>query len=99
MKGSASAPSSATMNGTRWATREATNATSRESRSSLATITGQRFARPVANAEASSGAAIDRIRTLAGLHFDELGRESEPFPFGEAGYGRTLGLDAEPRSA
>jgi hypothetical protein len=32
MNGSASAPSSATMNGTRWAMRPAMNATSRESR-------------------------------------------------------------------
>jgi hypothetical protein len=39
MNGSASRPSSATMNGTRWAIRPTTKATSRESRSSLATTT------------------------------------------------------------
>ena len=37
MKGSASRPSSATMNGTRYAISPATNATSRDSRSSLET--------------------------------------------------------------
>ena len=41
MIGSASAPSSATMNGTRCAIRPAMKATSRESRSSLATMIGQ----------------------------------------------------------
>jgi hypothetical protein len=41
MNGSASAPSSATPNGTRWAIRSAMKATSRESRSSLATSWGR----------------------------------------------------------
>jgi hypothetical protein len=53
MKGSVSTPSSATIQGIRRAISEATNATSRQRRSSLATTTGQRFARPVANAAAS----------------------------------------------
>ena len=39
-----------TMNGTRWAMRPATKATSRESRSSLETRTGHLAARAVANA-------------------------------------------------
>ena len=51
MNGSASDPSSATMNGTRWAIRPAMNATSRERRSSLATSTGHFAWRVVARQE------------------------------------------------
>jgi hypothetical protein len=41
------------MNGTRWAIRVATKATSRERRSSFATTTGQLAARAAANAAVS----------------------------------------------
>jgi hypothetical protein len=55
MKGSASRPSSATMNGTRWAIRPATKATSRDNRSSLDTTMLHLALRAAANAAASCG--------------------------------------------
>ena len=96
MNGSASTPSSATMNGTRCAISPAMNATSRESRSSLATMTGHLPARPAASAAASCGPPVERVRALAGLDLDELGCELEALGLGEAVDGGPLGLDAEP---
>jgi hypothetical protein len=55
MKGSASRPNSATMNGTRWAIRPATKATSRDNRSSLATTTLHFLLFAAARAAASCG--------------------------------------------
>ena len=55
MNGSASRPSSATMNGTRCTIRPATNATSRERRSSFETTTEHLFARAALRAAASFG--------------------------------------------
>jgi hypothetical protein len=55
MKGSASRPSSATMNGTRCAINPATNATSRESLSSFETRTLHLALRAADNAAASWG--------------------------------------------
>jgi len=55
MNGSASRPSSATMNGTRWAISPATNATSRDRRSSLETRTQHRAVLAAASAAASWG--------------------------------------------
>src|SRR5258707_14541031 len=65
MKGSASAPSSATMKGTRRAIRPATKATSRDRRSSLATTTLHFAAFAAASAAASWG---------------RLSKASAPFP-------------------
>src|SRR6476659_10148598 len=59
MNGSASAPSSATMNGTRCAIRAAMKATSRERRSSLATRIGHFSRRAVASAAASCDVVND----------------------------------------
>ena len=99
MKGSASAPSSATMNGTRWAMRPEMKATSRESRSSLATMTGHL---PVLAGGQRGGelrAPVEGIGTLAGLDLGELGDEGVALGLGEAGDGGPLRLDAEARSA
>ena len=98
MNGSASRPSSATMNGTRWAIRPATNATSRDSRSSLDTTTLHLAFRAAANAAASCG---------------RRSRASAPFPVSASVYslmmvrpsacrealdGRPLGFYAEARA-
>src|SRR4051812_29052749 len=98
MKGSASRPSSATMNGTRCAMRPATNATSRDSRSSFETRTLHLAVRAAARAAASwgLGASVERIGALAGLGLDELGDEGEAFSFREPGNGRALRFDTEP---
>jgi hypothetical protein len=98
MNGSASRPSSATMNGTRCAIRPATKATSRDRRSSFETKT-QHFA---ALAQARGGRElwppVDRVGALAGLGLDELGDDRDAFGLGEAGDGRALRLDPEPRA-
>jgi len=39
---------------------------------------------------------VECIRSLAGFHLDELAQQRDPLPFGEAGNGGALGLDAEP---
>jgi hypothetical protein len=67
MKGSASLPSSATMKGTRYAISEATNATSRESRSSLGHYHRTVLCPAGCERCCKLGASIERIGTLAGL--------------------------------
>ncbi|MFK7945517.1 MAG: hypothetical protein AB8B85_21770 [Paracoccaceae bacterium] len=69
-------------------------ATSRESRSSLATITGQRARRAVSSASRRTGRLA--IASLAALGLDMLGQERNPLGLGEASNGGALGLDAEP---
>ena len=95
MNGSASAPSSATMNGTFSAISPATNATSRQSielghydRAALGATNGQRCGelRP----------PVERISSFARFDLDEFGDELELFGRCEAGNGFTLGFDAEP---
>jgi hypothetical protein len=39
---------------------------------------------------------VERIGALAGLDFDELGDDGEPFGFGKAGDSRSLSLDTQP---
>lgn len=94
MKGSASAPSSATINGARWAiTVRQKGDVSGESVElgdndrALAGLTGRQRRR-------EPRTAIQCIGSLAGFCFDELGGEDEAFGFGETGNGGTLCLDA-----
>ena len=95
MKGSASRPSSATMKGTRCAISPETNATSRESRSSLETSTAaSRFAGGC-ESRRELRSPIERIGALAAFSFDVFGNDGEVFGFGEARDRRALGLDAE----
>src|SRR5215212_5119578 len=91
MKGSASGPSSATMNGTRWLIRPAMNATSRLSRSRFATSTGQRRRqlRP----------AIQRVGPFAGLDLDPLGHDREALGRAEPSKGGLLRLKPQARAA
>src|SRR5438874_2704560 len=83
MNGSASRPSSATMKGTRWAISPETNATSRESRSSLETMTLHLALRAAANAAASWGR-----RSSASAPFPDSATEAGTVPTHEG-----LGLD------
>src|SRR5436190_16898158 len=99
MKGSASTPSSATMNGTCCAISPAMNATSRDSRSSLATMTGHLPARPAARAAASCGRRSNASEPFPSLDLDELRCELETLRLGEALNGGLLRFDAEPRAA
>ena len=72
-EGSASRRSSATMNGTRWVMSPDTNATSRESRSSLETST---LRSPSARRQRGCGLrpTIERVSPLPCFSLDELGR-------------------------
>ena len=84
MNGSASRPSSATMNGTRCAIRPATKATSRDSRSSLETRTQHFAALAAGQGGGELRPAVERVGALAGLGLDELGDDREALGFGEA---------------
>ena len=95
MNGSASAPSSATMNGTRCAIRPAMNATSRESRSSLATMTGAFACLACASARGELRPALERVGALAGLDLDVLGDQLEALGLANLAIGRSLRLQAE----
>src|SRR5438045_2916393 len=99
MNGSASAPSSATTNDTRCAMSPEMNATSRDSRSSLATMTGHLPARLAASAAASWGRRSRASTPLPGLDLNELRGEHEAFRVGKPGGGSQLNFDAEPRAA
>ena len=59
------------------------NATSRDSRSSLATTTGQCRLRP-GQGGGELGPAVERVRALAGFHLDEFGRHGVALGRGEA---------------
>ena len=98
MNGSASRPSSATMNGTRCAIRPDTNATSRESRSSLETRTQHLAVRAGAERGCELRPPIERVGALAGFGLDVLGDDGDALGLGEAGDGRALRLDAEARA-
>jgi hypothetical protein len=96
MKGSASRPSSATMKGTRCAMSPDTNATSRESLSSLETSTLH-----LGPAGCSQGCGklrppIERVEALAGFGLYELLDDRDARGFAEAGEGCPLGLDPKP---
>src|SRR5215213_6259992 len=98
MKGSASRPSSATMNGTRCAIRPATNATSRESRSSFDTTTQHLALLAAARAAASCGRRSSASAPLPVSALDVLGDDLDILGFGEPGDRRALRLDPEPRA-
>ena len=98
MKGSASAPSSATMNGTRCAISPAMKATSRESRSSLETITGHLAERPVAKAAARRGRRSSASAPFAGFDLDVFGDDLDSLGFGEPRDCGFLGFDAKTRA-
>ena len=72
MKGSASAPSSATMNGTFCVMGPGFEATSRDNRSNLATMTGNLPAFRAAVSAAASWASVLRVGTLTRFNLDEL---------------------------
>src|SRR6267142_1124163 len=79
MKGSASVPSSATMKGTRCDMRPATNATSRDSRSNLATTTEHFCLRASANAAARLGRKLRASAPLPTFDLDELLHDRQTF--------------------
>ena len=95
MNGSASAPSSATMKGTRCAMSPAIKATSRESRSSLATMTGHFAGLARGKRRSELRSAVQGIGSLAGFRLDELGREFVALRLRKASDRGTLGLDTE----
>ena len=96
MNGSASAPSSATRNGTRCAISPEMKATSRDSRSSLATMTGQRGLARRVQRRPELRPAEQRIAALAALGLDVLGEDGDALCLGEPGDRHPLRLDAEP---
>ena len=98
MNGSASAPSSATMNGTRCAISPAMKATSRESRSSLETITGHLAERARSQGGSEAWPAIERVGTFAGFDLDVFRDDLDSLGFGEARDCGSLGFDAETRA-
>jgi hypothetical protein len=69
-------------------------ATSRESRSSLATMTGHLPVFPAASAAASCGRR-SRVGSLTGLDLGELGDEDVALGFGETSDSGALCLDPE----
>ena len=94
MKGSASTPSSATMNGTRCAIRREMKATSRERRSSLATygaLGGSRSSKGCGELRP----AVQSVRALTALDLYELLKEGNAFRFGEAGSSRSLSFASD----
>jgi hypothetical protein len=68
------------------------NATSRDSRSSLATITGHLPVRPAESAAASCGRRSSASEPFASFDFNELAAELEALGLGEALDGSPLGL-------
>src|SRR4051812_23937593 len=98
MNGSASEPSSATMNGTRWAIRPEMKATSRDSRSSFETITGHLAARAAASAVANWGRRSRASAPFACLRFDVFGDEVDLLDLCEPDDGGALGFDPEARA-
>src|SRR4051812_15919578 len=98
MNGSASRPSSATMNGTRCAIRPATKATSRESRSSFETRTQHLPWRAAASAAASCG---HRSRASAPLPVSASTYSAmiaDGLGFGKPLDGSSLRLDSKARA-
>jgi hypothetical protein len=74
------------------------NATSRESRSSLATRTG--VPRPsFLECRSELGAPVERVRALAGLDLDQLACDREPVDGSEGLNRLSLRLEPEPASA
>jgi hypothetical protein len=92
MNGSASTPSSVTMNGTRLSIKPEMNATSRERRQSFATTTGTFAFRAFASASASFGRRSSG--PLAALHLHKLANHLAPLGGGKSGDGIALGFDS-----
>jgi hypothetical protein len=78
------------MNGTRWAIRPTTNATSRESRSSSRDYHGALAGLACCQRCAELGSTVEGIGSLAGLDLGELGDERVALSLGEAGNGGPL---------
>src|SRR6266853_2251435 len=96
MKGSASRPSSATMNGTRWG-HQAGN--ERDIAGEAVELRDQDTALGVAGRCERScelGPPIERVGALSGLGFDVFRNDPEVLGFGEPGDCCALGLDPEP---
>ena len=86
------------MNGTRCAISPATNATSRESRSSLDTRTQHLRGLGRSQRGGELGPPVERVGALAGFGLDELGDDGEVLGFGEPLDGGALRLDPETRA-
>ena len=95
MNGSASAPSSAAMNGTLEAIRPAMKATSRESRSSLGDDDGAADLLRGCQGCGELWSALQRICALARLDLDELARDGETLALAELGDGTTLRFQSQ----
>ena len=95
MNGSVSMPSSVTMNGTRLAMSPAMKATSRPSRSSLATTTGRLELAGVRQRGRKLGTALERVVALAGLDLGVAAGDGEPVLRAEGGDRGFLGLKPE----
>jgi hypothetical protein len=92
MKGSASAPSSATMNGTRCAIRPAMNAHVTREPSSLATRTGHlRCGQRCGELRPS----VEGVGSLAGFDLCELAGNRDALALGKASHGCALSFQAE----
>jgi hypothetical protein len=85
MKGSASAPNSATMNGTLWAIKPEMNATSRDKRHSFATATGAFAFCAFARASASLGRRLRASFPFAGLDLHKHGENLQPLGAAKCG--------------
>ena len=95
MNGSASQPSSAAMKGTLEAISPAMKATSRESRSSLATTMEQRDLLGSRQGCRELWPALQRIGAFASLDLDELARDSETLALAELDDRPTLRFQAQ----
>jgi hypothetical protein len=91
------APESATMNGTRWAISPATNATSRERRSSFETST-QHFAAFAGEGGCQLRTTIQYVGAFPCFSLDELRNDGELLGLGKPGERRALRFDSEPRA-
>ena len=86
------------MNGTRWAIRPATNATSRDRRSSFDTTTLHLALRAAANAAASLRPAVQGVGALPRFRLRVFADDGEALSCREALNGRPLGFYAEARA-
>src|SRR3982074_1861154 len=99
MNGSASRPSWATMKGTRWAVSPETNATSRESRSSLETSPAHLAGGAGSQCRRELRPPIEGVRPLPGFGLHKFTDDRDPLDLREAPDGRSLRLDPEPGAA
>ena len=98
MNGSASAPSSATMNGVLWVIRPEMKWTSRLSRSSLATMIGALCLLGAAERRGELRPPVERVAPLPVSTSVKVSTQAEALGLGEAGERGLLRLEAKARA-